>query len=791
MDYTRQWLRCDASGSDCAPIAGATAANHVATAADVGSTLRIAVTAQNAAGPVTSTSAATVVIGAKAPPVASVAPSVSGTPVDGLELTAVEGTWTGTSGITRTVRWLRCDDTTLASCAPVTVSVPARLRLAGGDVGKLLRIEVTATNPDGTTTATSEPTAPVAPAAPAATAAPTVGGVVREGQVLTAARGTWTGTAPISFTHAWQRCTTDGCVDIAGESALTYRLGPDDLGQTVRHAVTATNAANTAVTAYSVQTATVTAGPPVAMLPPTITGDVPRDGELWTSTLGTWAGTAPLQQRRQWMTCSSTGAACTPMVGQIGETLRLTPSDVGRTVRLEVTTENTQGTIKALSAASAPIAPAPPTPNGALTVSGELRDGAQVAIAGSWNGTPQITFTYAWQRCQALADVCEDIAGATTASHRLTSADVGSRVRVRVGAINAAGGGAATTVISSVVGADPPRSTVAPVLSGTPVEQGSLAVSTGTFSGTSPLTHTYQWQRCDDRGLACVDIAGATQPTRVLDQADRGSTLRARVRATNSAASADAWTAVSAVVAPAAPRNVVAPAISPDTGLKDGITVTATTGGWVGSAPIEHAWRWQRCTAAGDRCVDIPGAGSASYELVTADVGSRMRATVTATGPGGTAAQLSQLTGVVSTNPPVNIVAPAVTGTAQDGQELRADTGSWTGLVPFVTTYRWFRCDTNGANCGVVPNASASTYRLGPGDVGYSVLTEVTQTNVGGGTAARSLASAVVVAAPPSSIVAPRIMGGAAVGKTLTAEPGVWAGTPELRFAYQWSRCAP
>jgi hypothetical protein len=57
-----QWLRRDAVGGACAAIPGATAATYLLGAADVGSTIRVAVTARNAAGEGTAVSAQTPVV---------------------------------------------------------------------------------------------------------------------------------------------------------------------------------------------------------------------------------------------------------------------------------------------------------------------------------------------------------------------------------------------------------------------------------------------------------------------------------------------------------------------------------------------------------------------------------------------------------------------------------------------------------------------------------------------------------------------------------------------------------
>ena len=64
--FSEQWLRCDASGSNCAAIAGQTGATYAPTEADVGNTVRVSVTGTNAGGSAVSTSEA-VAVGASLP----------------------------------------------------------------------------------------------------------------------------------------------------------------------------------------------------------------------------------------------------------------------------------------------------------------------------------------------------------------------------------------------------------------------------------------------------------------------------------------------------------------------------------------------------------------------------------------------------------------------------------------------------------------------------------------------------------------------------------------------------
>jgi uncharacterized delta-60 repeat protein len=96
---------------------------------------------------------------------------------------------------------------------------------------------------------------------------------------------------------------------------------------------------------------------------------------------------------------------------------------------------------------------------------------------------------------------------------------------------------------------DPPANTAVPTISGTVQAKQLLTATTGTWSGSSPITYTYQWQRCTP---GCADIAGATTSTYRPTLADVGAPVRVVVTATNSIGTATANSAQTGNVAAAA-----------------------------------------------------------------------------------------------------------------------------------------------------------------------------------------------------------------------------------------------
>jgi len=86
------------------------------------------------------------------------APMVVGTPQDGQLLTAKDGEWTGEDPTAFTYQWQACDAAG-ANCANIANATSKVYRVATSDVGKRIRVAVTAKNSTGSSTATTQPTA--------------------------------------------------------------------------------------------------------------------------------------------------------------------------------------------------------------------------------------------------------------------------------------------------------------------------------------------------------------------------------------------------------------------------------------------------------------------------------------------------------------------------------------------------------------------------------------------------------------------------------------------------------
>jgi hypothetical protein len=181
---------------------------------------------------------------------------------------------------------------------------------------------------------------------------------------------------------------------------------------------------------------------------------------------------------------------------------------------------------------------------------------------------------------------------------------------------------------------------------------------------------------------------------------------------------------------------------------REGQTLTASDGEWVGATPISFAYAWVRCSPNFDSCSPIGDATARTHTLTGADVGFRLYVVVTASNVAGSSSEASDVTPTVRPSGPTNTAPPQVTGVARAGDSLFASAGTWTGIEPIQYAYQWQECNTAGHACFDLPGENSSVIELRAQHVDSRLRVVVTATNADGARSAVSGPSPVVAAAP-------------------------------------------
>jgi LPXTG-motif cell wall-anchored protein len=154
-------------------------------------------------------------------------PLITGTVKYGQPLHVSTGTWTGAPTITYTYQWQHCDDD---PCTDIAGATSADYTPVVADIDHRLGATVTATNTFGTRSAGSDWTDEVEGILPTGPR-PTVSGIARVGETLTATVGPWTGPTDLTTTWRWGRCEgLYACSGIDGANSPTYVITAEDLG---------------------------------------------------------------------------------------------------------------------------------------------------------------------------------------------------------------------------------------------------------------------------------------------------------------------------------------------------------------------------------------------------------------------------------------------------------------------------------------------------------------------------------------------------------------------------------
>lgn len=383
--------------------------------------------------------------------------------------------------------------------------------LATGDLGKQVRVIVTATRSGYTTKrlASERITDPVTAGSFTTTQRPSFTGDETVGSTLSATTPAWAPTA--TFSYEWYR---DG-VAIDGATSPTYTLGADDLGAQVRVIVTATRTGYASRRLASERiTDPVEAGTFTGTPRPVFTG-TEAVGSTLTATTPPWTPGADIAY--QWYRDGQ------PVEGATDAAYVLGVDDLGATVRVIATATRPGFTTRRLASErlTAPIVAGTFTVTPRPVFTGSESVGSTLT-ASTPDWSPSAELSYQW-----YADG-QPIVGATQATYTLAARDLGAKVRVIVTATRPGFGTRrlASERLTAPVTAGRFATTPRPEFTGSESVGSTLRATTPAWSPTAIFT--YQWY-ADGRA-----ISGASKPTFTLTSRQAGQQVRVIVTGTRS-----------------------------------------------------------------------------------------------------------------------------------------------------------------------------------------------------------------------------------------------------------------
>jgi hypothetical protein len=304
------------------------------------------------------------------------------------------------------------------------------------------------------------------------------------------------------------------------------------------------------------------------------------------------------------------------------------------------------------------------------------------------------TLTYQWLRDGNV------IPDATDAAYRITEADIGARLSIRM--IASKFDYQDVTITSTETDPVTERSvTPAPTIAGTPQVDVPLKAVPGTWS-PGPVTFQYQWLRGTE------PIEGATYETYTPVAGDAGQALK--VRATGSGPNLAETSVESEPTADVLPGALSTAVPEINGAAKIGSRLQSVPGTWTEGTTLTH--QWLRDGAA------IPAATGAVYDPTPADLDKAISLRVTGTKDGYTTVSKESVRTAPVEAGTLSAPVPQITGEAAVGLTLTANTGDWGEGTSL--SYQWLRGGT------VIFGATGSAYTLTADDQGNTLSVRVT-----------------------------------------------------------------
>ena len=408
------------------------------------------------------------------------------------------------------------------------------------------------------------------------------------------------------------------------------------------------------------------------------------------------------------------------IAGATSSSYMLVEADNGKTIQVNVSFRDDRNHQESLtSAATAAVEPRPNSPaTGAPTISGTARVGETLTASTSdiddADGMRGAVFSYQW-----LADDA-DIAGATSDTYTLVDADLDKAVKVRV--IFTDNADNEETLTSEATAAVEPRpnspATGAPTISGTVRVGETLTAETSAIAdadGLDNVGYSYQWLANG------ADIAGATSSTYTLVDDDVGKAIKVKVSFRDDRNHQESLTSAATAAVEPRPNSPATGAPTISGTVRVGETLTAETRDIEdadGMSGAVFSYQWLANGA------DVAGATNETYTPVADDVGKAIKVKVSFRDDRNHQESLtSAATAAVEPRPNSPATgAPTISGTAQVGKTLTADTSGIDdadGMSGAVFSYQWL---ANGAD---VAGATNETYTPVADDVDKAIKVKV------------------------------------------------------------------
>ena len=747
------------------------------------------------------------------------APMISGTAQVGETLTADTSGIADADGLTNvsySYQWVRNDGT---SDTDITDETRSSYTLVAADEGKTIKVKVSFTDDaDNDERLTSAATGEVEarPNRPA-TGRPMISGTAQVGETLTAETSDISdadGLTNVSYSYQWIRNDGSSDTDIQDATGSTHTLVDADEGQTIKVKVSFTDDADNDERLTSAATGEVEARPnSPATGVPMISGTAQVGETLTASTSGIADadGLTNVSYSHQWV--RNDGSSDTDITDATDSSYTLVAADEGQTIEVEVsfTDDAANGeTLTSTATEAVSFAVQQQTANnpatGRPTISGAVQVGetltADTSDISDADGLTNVSYSHQWIRSDGSSDT--DIQDARGSTYTLVDADEGKAIKVKVSFTDDADNEETLTSTAT-----------AEVAAGTPTDPpGKPRNLTGTANADG--TVTLSWHAPDDDTVTGYQILRRRpregEKTLLVYVNDTGSTATEytdhdvtpdvghayRVKAINAVGLSRQSKFVSVTpVQPAEPAQN-----SPATGrptisgtAQVGETLTAETSGIAdadGLTNVTYSYQWIPNDGSFD--ADNQDAPGSSYTLVEADEGKIIKVEVSFTDDAGNGESLtSAATAVVAARPNTPATgAPTISGTAQVGETLTADTSGIAdadGLTNVSYGYQWTRND--GSTDTDITGAANSSYTLVDADGGETIKVKVSFTDDAGNDESLTSAATAVVAARPNTPATgePIVTGTAKVGETLTADTSGIAdadGLTNVTFSYQW-----